>query len=277
MTLIRLTPLSPGIGSQLSLIMAAQPTHEERAVRREPPGVPAGSARTQEVQVDRLRSLSTALTVAEEQERNRIGQFLHDNIQQLLYGGRMAAGRLRQYLDQSEASEELTEAYNNLEEVFGEVMEAIRGLSSELNPPVLEQPSVRKILEWIAGQNQELYGLHVRIEAEDGGMLPHRELRVILIQTIRELLFNIVKHAGVDVATVRLSSDDEYINLEIEDGGKGFNQEEMRRMRQGRQGFGLDSIEERMNLIGGAMRLESSPGGGTRINLSVPRHIEGLN
>jgi signal transduction histidine kinase len=94
-----------------------------------------------------------------------------------------------------------------------------------------------------------------------------------LFQSVRELLFNVVKHAGVDEATVSLSQVPRprpSVMVEVTDRGRGFEPAKRRLVPTEEGGFGLFSIRERIDLIGGRVEVASSPGKGTRVTLSVP-------
>jgi signal transduction histidine kinase len=96
------------------------------------------------------------------------------------------------------------------------------------------------------------------------------EIRVLLFHLIRELLFNVVKHAGTDQATIKISLEDDHLCIVAEDQGIGFDPETAYERKQKEGGWGLFSIRERLNLFGGRLNIESAPGRGTRITIIFP-------
>ncbi len=99
--------------------------------------------------------------------------------------------------------------------------------------------------------------------------MPNEDLRVLLFQLVRELLFNIVKHAGILKACLKLFRHDDKIIIEVIDKGQGFDAEAIARMRQA-GGFGLYSVRERLALFGGRLEIHSNPGDGTTVKITTP-------
>jgi signal transduction histidine kinase len=117
---------------------------------------------------------------------------------------------------------------------------------------------------------EDMHSLKVEIETLGPVLLP-ADLRTLVYQLVRELLFNVVKHAGVNRAHVKLVREENQLVLLVEDQGAGFDiaaAQEARLAKQG--GFGLRSVRERLDLFGGHLDIESAPGQGTRVTLAVP-------
>nr|WP_232090808.1 ATP-binding protein [Halomonas sp. MCCC 1A13316] len=115
---------------------------------------------------------------------------------------------------------------------------------------------------------QQLHSLEIELETLNPPVTSNENLRVLLFQVVRELLFNIKKHANVDRARVELDQADERILIRVSDSGQGFTSEVMED-RHG-SGFGLVSVRERLRLLGGDMEINSAPGEGTTILIWVP-------
>jgi signal transduction histidine kinase len=216
-----------------------------------------------------VRELASRLTLAEQQERHRISQILHDDLQQLLYGVGLKLKMMEKNLEEQESlglKRELEEAHSwvNL------AVATTRQLTVDLSPPILQNPGFVAILEWLQTQMRELHGLEIVIEAEHHGNIPNEDLREILFQTVRELLFNIKKHAGVNQATVRLAERDGHLVTHVTDNGVGFNvQDAVERGEQGAS-FGLFRAQQRLGLMGGNLVVHSTPGMGTHIEIHTP-------
>jgi two-component system CheB/CheR fusion protein len=212
---------------------------------------------------EQVQSLSEALTFAEQRERERISQVLHDDLQQTLFAARMRIDHLR---EQSSLDEEQDALADRAITLLDEGVEKTRTLSSELDPPVGEQ-SLRDALDWLAVQMEESYDLAVTVEAEGALKTTDKNLRFLLFRLIRELLFNVVKHADTDEACVKLIEEETRLRVVVADEGAGFDPTSLD--DQG-GGLGLVSVQERIGMIGGALDIESAPGEGTRVTIDVP-------
>jgi len=115
---------------------------------------------------------------------------------------------------------------------------------------------------------QKMYGLTVEVEAEHAFYLPDEDHRVFLFQAVRELLFNVVKHAGVAHATVVLADEDGQMVIRVEDEGCGFDPDQIASGDEVR--FGVQSIRERLELFGGRLEIDSAPEEGTCATVFAP-------
>lgn len=231
--------------------LAAQELLEERVEQR-----------TREV-----RELTRRLTMAEQDQRREIGQVLHDDLQQLLYG---IEAKLGGVLERSVALEP-EGAVGDLEDARRWVQDAIattRRLTVDLSPPILRHEGLADALEWLRRQMEELHGMCITVEADERYVLPD-EVRVLLFQTVRELLFNVHKHAGTDRAVVRLSRSGGDLVIHVVDEGRGFDPAGLAD-GAGRRGIGLYSFRERLQLVGGRLEVDSRPNGGTRVEIRTP-------
>jgi two-component system CheB/CheR fusion protein len=225
--------------------------------------------RTAEVQ-----ALTAALSQAEQRERARIAQVLHDDLQQLLYGTRLQVKTLLDdvgALERGRAGEaEHTEAHQALarvHELLGDALRLTRSLTLHLRPPVSAEAGLGASLAWLGRHMQEVHGL--RVAVRDGGAPPVPPgVHDLLFQLARELLFNVVKHAGVAEADVALGTEGGALSLSVEDAGRGFDAAALDAAPG--EGVGLSSVRERLALLGGAMAVHATPGGGTRIVLTLP-------
>jgi signal transduction histidine kinase len=220
-----------------------------------------------------LRDLTSELTLAEQRERRRISQVLHDHIQQTLYGIQM-----RVHLMQGDISDpaELREHLKVIEGLTTDAIHATRTLTVELSPPVLHEEGFASAFRWLANQMAETHGLRVTIRSEGEHPPLSEDLRVLLFQLVRELLFNVIKHAGVNEAEVILDVQNDHLVITVSDKGRGFDLAELNRRRAAGGGFGLFSIRERLALFGGRLELQSKPGSGVQAKIIAPTHIAAL-
>lgn len=215
-------------------------------------------------QTQQVRDLAAALTLAEQEERNRLADVLHDDLQQILYGLGIMLGQMR---TQGVAGEQ-RRLLDRIAEILEEAKRVTQRLTAQLSPPVLKDEGLEVILQWLAYQMETVYGLHVEVKVVGSVEVASRELRVILFQTVRELLFNVVKHATTDHAIVEVTIRDGALHVQVRDDGAGFNPA-VTAAPQGQGGRGLESMRERLHLIGGRFEVDTTPGGGTCITITI--------
>lgn len=217
-----------------------------------------------------VRQLVTRLTMTEQEERRRISGILHDHLQQRLFSLMFQLAALRQALagGQLKAGEQLI---GEIEGALRESIQITRELSVDLSPPVLHDEGLAAAVQWLATQMHQQQGLEVQVEAESGLPQLNEDLRVLLFHAVRELLFNIVKHARVSRARVTVTRAGEQVHVEVSDNGQGFALAKPNKATS----QGLRRIEQRMQLLGGGVNIVSAPGQGTRVTLSVPLRVQG--
>ncbi len=212
-----------------------------------------------------LQAVTLQLTEAEERERRRLAGVLHDGLQQSLVAARLSASLIKTRLESRAA---LLELAAELDAILAQCIQESRTLSHELVPSILYETGLCAALKWLARHVKEKHGLAVRVTAGEEPLLSDLT-RSFLFQSVRELLFNVVKHAGVMEAWISAGNDEQGWRLEVADGGQGFNVANAMGVDVDR-GFGLCAIRERIGLMDGEMEIHSEPGKGTRIILRVP-------
>jgi len=212
--------------------------------------------------VTRLQQLTWELSKTEDRERRRIADILHDDVQQTL-----AAARFHLSLLSAEprSPEESRELIQQIKQMLKEAIEKARSLSHELSP-ALYQVDLGEILNSLARHMRDKHGLAVRVEVFGRVELSGEPVKALLYKVAQELLFNVVKHAGTKEAVIRVRRLGPYVTMVVIDHGSGFQPQELDRAT----GFGLLGIRERIQLLGGRMRIKSSPGRGCRLLIAVP-------
>ncbi len=210
-----------------------------------------------------LRRISAELTLTEQRERKRLAQVIHDGLQQILVAACFQ-------LDLVDSGQNMKQELERLRRILDEAGDTSRLLAAELSPPILLRRDLCAALDWLAGWMQEQYGLHVTLAPCKSIPLMAEESLLLLFQSARELLFNIVKHSGVKEARVELHQKDGRIFLTVEDEGIGFDAARLDMQGSGSEGFGLFSIRERLSLMGGRMEIDSAPGRGSCFRLTLP-------
>ena len=224
---------------------------------------------TERIQAEeKIRSLASKLTMAEQEERRRISQILHDDLQQLLFAIKAQLSFLR---DASEKNQVSLAMYTDLDQIQESLSEAIaitRNLSIDLSPVVLQGEGLTVAIAWLSSQMKEQYGLQVNLEAKEDFHNLDNHIRVLLFQAVRELLFNIVKHADIMQAAVSLEQADGRRRITVSDSGKGFEAEAI--LNDPKTAHGLLMLQDRLSLIGGSIEVVSKIGDGTRVVIEIP-------
>lgn len=209
-----------------------------------------------------LQQLTLELSQAEDRERKRLAEVLHDDLQQLLAAAKFHLGLL---IGRIKGEGDAQEWAATVTDLLKQAIAKSRSLSHELSPPTLSHSDLYETLEWLTQQVQAKHGLTVHLEAFDRLTIPSESLKAFLYKAAQEMLFNVVKHAGVKDARLRLRRRNGRIYLSVADEGRGFAPQ-----APGTAGFGLWSIRERVELLGGRMRIRSTEGKGSTIVLTVP-------
>lgn len=217
------------------------------------------AARLKEYQ-KRLQSLAFELSVSEARQQKRLAGELHDNIGQIVALARIQLTNLQPYV--------LPEGRGHLDrtiQLLEQCLSYARTLICQLAPPVLYDAGLEAAVQRLGKRLEAAYGLRFSYSSDGRPKPLHMEKRVLLFQVVRELLVNVVKHAGADQVRVTIRRDGDNIIICVQDNGCGdvdFNPETT--------GFGLFSIRERLEHAGGLLRYTSRPDTGTHVHLSAP-------
>jgi signal transduction histidine kinase len=213
-----------------------------------------------------LRSMSAQLTNTEEKERQRIAGGLHDNVLQSLTATRIKLSLVQQDV----ASEPALDQIKEVDEVITRALENIRELSFELSSPHLQTEGFVEAIEWFAEKFDKKNKIPVSIKLRGQPKPLDQYLKIVLFQSVRELLNNVVKHAKADQVTIAVHFQEEKIVIELRDNGVGFDTSQLFSAIGESKGFGLFNIRERLDFLGGSLELESKVGKGTKVVLTAP-------
>jgi PAS domain S-box-containing protein len=210
----------------------------------------------------RLRSLSSELAMAEQRERRRIASELHDRIGQSLAMARIKLGGALQ--DGSNA------ALEEVRELIDRSIQDTRTLTFELSPPILYELGLAPALEWLLERFESRHAFRTSFRSDGLPVELPPEILGIIFQCARELLVNVVKHARAREISVSLDRADGFLRVEVADDGIGSASLRASRRGHTTQGFGIFSIRERIEHLGGSFTIDSQPSKGTRARLCVP-------
>ena len=224
-------------------------------------------ARTEELirSQERLRALASDLTLTEQRERRKLAGDLHDYLAQLLVAGRM---KLRQAVA-CVAKEPGTTLLAELDQIFDESLRYTRTLIADLAPPSLQEFGLSHAFQWLS-EHMRTHGLTVDVQVGSDRINLPDDQAILVFQSVRELLLNIVKHADTNRAIVAVATTPTELHITVTDGGQGFDHTAVAAPEPGSSGFGLFSIDERMRAMGGRFEINSTPGHGTRASMILP-------
>jgi two-component system sensor histidine kinase UhpB len=211
----------------------------------------------------RLRNLGGRLLRNQEAERSRIARELHDDVSQHVAALGIALSNMKRRLPaESEIREEITQ----LQAQAMMVADGVRALSHELHPAALRHAGLLPALRELVSQFDRRESMHADLIAEGREVVVPPDVALCVYRVTQEALRNVARHSGARAAEVKLVVSDAAVDLTISDQGVGFDEEEARR----RGGLGLTSIDERVRLVSGTVKLSTSPGHGTRLVVHVP-------
>ncbi len=214
----------------------------------------------------RLELLKKVMS-AQEEERGRVARELHDTTQQSLTS--LLVG-LRALEDLS-VVEEIRPQTTRLREATVQTMKDVRRLAYGLRPTVLDDLGLEAALKYQAREFTGTHGIPVTVLVEglDGQRLPS-SVEIALYRIVQEALTNVAKHARASSVEIRLRCRQSEAEASIEDSGCGFNVSSVMHAADPRRHLGLHGMRERVELLGGAIVLDSSPGKGTRLAIWLP-------
>lgn len=219
-----------------------------------------------EQRAEQLRRLAMELAQTEQRERRRVARLLHDNLQQLLVAVQMRIAELRgDMVDRPRVLERIS----RIQELLNDASETSRSLTGQLSPPLLYEVGLVAALKWLGRQMLKDHNLEVHFHADGEVRMRDEPMRATLFDAVRELLLNVIKHAEVGEAWVRVEQTEQEVRLSVEDHGAGYDTRQIS-AESDPSSFGLASVRERMQWLGGSMNVSSKRGEGTRTVLEVP-------
>jgi PAS domain S-box-containing protein len=221
--------------------------------------------RTAELQqrARQLQRLTLEISETEDRERRRMAEILHDDLQQQLAAAKFHLGLLR---SRARHDVSMLEVADEIDHMLKVAIEKSRSLSHELSPAVMHHGDFGETVQWLAGEVRAKHGLVVHVEAHGEVCSESEVIKGFLYKAAQEFLFNVVKHARVNEARIRIRRFGRYLCLSVSDRGRGFDPQGLREAA----GFGLLSIRERVELLGGRMKIRSAIDKGSTFSIAVP-------
>ena len=222
-----------------------------------------------QVYQERLRSLASELSLAEERERRRIAVELHDEIGQPMALIQIKLQALRESIKKGPMAREIDQCVD----LLGDPIQKTRTLVFNLSPPVLYDLGFEAAAAWLVEQHDGRMGIRMRFEDDEQPKPLDHAVAVLLFRAIRELLTNVEKHSRARQASVSLTLEGDWVCASVVDDGRGFDVAASEAPAERSKRFGLFSVREQIERIGGILNLDSTPGDGCRIKIKVPLKV----
>jgi len=213
-----------------------------------------------------LQALTRRLVELQESERKDLARELHDRVGQNLTALHINLGMLRAALS-SRASGDITSRLDDCAALLESTARDIRCVESELRPPMLDDHGLLAALHWHANEFTRRVGIAVSVHGSQGAGRARPEVELALFRIAQEALNNVAKHAQATSVVISIGSAGSEFRMSVVDDGVGLRPHAA---SQPRTGFGLVTMRERAQAIGGRFNVEGLPQGGTRITVQVP-------
>ncbi len=213
-------------------------------------------AKAAQLQHDRQKAISIAMLNAEESERKRISEALHDSVSQLLYGIKIHLNQL----DDSNQAHGIKQVHQLLDTAIQET----RNISFELMPAILPDFGLAAALDELI---RRLSAPNFKIKYQISGFSKHSDplLETCIFRTVQELINNCMKHSGANLVNIKVKKDKKIV-IEVIDNGRGFDTMQLEKKPKG---TGLSSIRNRIGLYNGHLQIKSAPGNGTAVKIEL--------
>jgi signal transduction histidine kinase len=221
----------------------------------------------------KMEQMSSDLSLAEDRERGRIAGELHDQV-----GQRLILAKIK--LDELTSDEVKPDRQKMLLDTVGlleQSLHDIRTLTFQMRPPILANAGLLSALQWLGSELQRDYGLEVKFDFSEYDTSQEQlkfEISSAMFQIIRELLLNVVKHAGVQTAWLTVQLSPQLLQVRVTDNGRGFDPYKQTEKNSRTGGFGLYNIQLKIRNLGGSCQLDAAPGMGSCVTLSLPLKAE---
>ncbi len=210
-----------------------------------------------------LRALAARLQSVREEERKDIARELHDELGQVLTALKMDLAALLEGLPKR--NKRVRERAEAMMQQIDSTIKTVRRMSSQLRPGMLDDLGLGPSIEWYAQEFQTRTNIAVQVNVPEEFELEHG-LATALFRIFQETLTNVARHANATRVQAKLEARQDMVILEIQDNGQGFDMEQVR----GKRSLGLLGMRERAEMVAGTLTIDSAPGKGTFVVVSVP-------
>ena len=214
----------------------------------------------------RRAELVKKLLSAQEDERRRIARELHDEACQTVAALAVALDTVRRAATPADASAKLEDA----RALASRTLDDLHRLIFDLRPSVLDDLGLASAVRWWVSRHLTPAGIAARVEVEglDDRLPP--EVEIPVFRAVQEALTNALRHSGAKTVLVQIACEGGRLTVDVEDDGRGFNPADVATPSESGQGLGLLGMRERIEILGGTLAVDSSPGEGTHVSFAVP-------
>lgn len=227
---------------------------------------------TQEIRElsEKRRGLAEQLIKVQEEERRYLARELHDETSQSLASLRLGF----KYAEEAASLEEMKLRLAEMRQILDTTFDNLRGLVTELRAAILDEGGLGEAITRYTRDYSRRYGIAVDITLFDGISGIPQEVESSLFRVVQEALTNVTRHARARQVSVILTRRGNDLLLTVEDDGQGFDAEEALANRSGEKKFGLFGMQERVEILGGSLQVESAPAQGTTIYVRIPEVLK---
>ncbi len=218
-----------------------------------------------------LRNLSTALLSAREDEQKHVAMELHDELGQSLAALKMQFSIMENELGKEDCSIAKVKTWiGKFREDVNDIIENVRRLSKKLSPVIIDDLGLDAGIENLVSSFTSSYGITCSFQPASLAIINSSDGQRLVYRLVQETMNNIGKHAQATHIDFTITLDDTTINIQLVDNGKGFDMQEIESRPAELKGIGLSVMAERVNMLGGSMDIQTSPGKGARVCFSIP-------
>jgi len=225
-----------------------------------------------EKRTSQLKAVSERAIRAQEEERIRIARSLHDDTAQMISMLIIQLERIEKMIppDNPELSRQVDESHK----VATLLLENLRKVVWDLRPTILDDLGLVPAIRWYARTNLAGNGVQIEVGRGNEAIRLPSHLETMLFRILQEAVSNILRHANASKVFINLRPEAGQVVLEVRDNGRGFDVEKTTGEAVTRKQLGLLGMQERVALVSGAVKVESTPGEGTTLRVYVPLCIE---
>ncbi len=219
----------------------------------------------------KLRALASHLQSVREEERAAIARELHDELGQILTSVKMNLMMMSKQVIQEDESFDKKIFENEIQSMNEMIEHSVRRLKkliSELRPEVLDNLGLIPAIEWLVEQFITRSGIRVNFSSRIKNIDLPKDKQLNIYRIVQESLTNVLRHSNASEIILDISESDNNICIEIKDNGKGFSPDKLDPLHS----IGITGMKERALAFGAKLKLESLPGSGTTVLLSVPKN-----
>jgi len=251
--IVTVTPFRDGDGELLGIVENFKDITERRKTEEE-----------LRLSHKQLRKVTSHLEKAREQERRAMAREIHDELGQSLTGLKMDVHWLARHL--SRQKDAVYQKIGEMDKQLDHTVHIVQRLVAELRPCLLDDLGLSAAIEWLANKVHERLGIVIDVVSIPEDIKLDESSNITVFRIFQEALTNISRHSGATQVEVLLMREEAQVNLSVRDNGIGISEEKMRSLNS----FGLIGMRERTSHLKGVLEIESVPGEGTLVSLSIP-------